>query len=88
MTFLTTLRLRPMVLTMRTLRKAVLALALLAVFVQPVLAQAGSEPEGLGRPYVHVFLAYAITIVAILGWTVSISRRLGRIERSLQSRDG
>ena len=88
MTLLTTLRLRPMVLTMRTLTKAALALALLAVFVQPVLAQVGSQPEGLGRPYVHVFLAYAITVLAILGWTVSISRRLGRIDRSLQNRDG
>ena len=32
------------------------------------------------KPYWHVFIAYAIVIVMILGWVVSIARRLARIE--------
>ena len=44
--------------------------------------------QQLGRPYWHVFLAYAIAWVFIFGWIVSIARRLGRLERSLQNQDG
>tara|TARA_B110000116_G_C16490432_1_gene426645 strand:- start:255 stop:473 length:219 start_codon:yes stop_codon:yes gene_type:complete len=35
------------------------------------------------RAYWHVFIAYAIAIVMILGWIVSIARRLARIEAQL-----
>ena len=35
------------------------------------------------RPYWHVFIAYAVTIALILGWVVSIDRRLARIEAQL-----
>lgn len=38
---------------------------------------------GLGRPYWHVFAAYALALLLIGGWVVSIARRLGRIERRL-----
>jgi CcmD family protein len=38
---------------------------------------------GLGRPYWHVFAAYAIAIVLVAGWVISIARRLARIERRL-----
>ena len=35
------------------------------------------------RAYWHVFTAYAIAIVMVLGWGVSIARRLARIEAQL-----
>ncbi len=35
------------------------------------------------RAYWHVFIAYAIAIVMVLGWVVSIARRLARIEAQL-----
>ncbi len=35
------------------------------------------------KPYWHVFIAYAIVIVMVLGWVVSIARRLARIEAQL-----
>lgn len=38
------------------------------------------------RPYWHVFAAYAIAIVLIGGWAVSISRRLRDVERRLTDR--
>lgn len=36
------------------------------------------------RPYWHVFIAYAIAIVLVLGWVVSISRRLKDVEERLK----
>lgn len=36
------------------------------------------------RPYWHVFIAYAVTIVLVLGWVVSISRRLKDVEERLK----
>jgi CcmD family protein len=52
----------------------------------PLAAQAEElGRQTLGRPYWHVFLAYAIAWVFVFGWIVSITRRLGRIERSLQN---
>ena len=59
----------------------------------PVLVAAGSlvaqDPAGgLGgqslRPYTHVFIAYAIAWLVVLGWTWSIARRLGKVDRRLQ----
>lgn len=35
------------------------------------------------KPYWHVFIAYAIAIAMMLGWVVSIARRLARIEAQL-----
>lgn len=65
-----------------------LALALaLAWLGLPDTLTAQAEAMGrqqLGRPYWHVFLAYAIGWALILGWIVSIARRLGRVERRLQ----
>lgn len=40
--------------------------------------------QTLGRPYWHVFIAYAIAWILIFGWIVSIARRLGKVEKSLQ----
>lgn len=54
----------------------------------PLAAQAEElGRQTLGRPYWHVFLAYAIAWVLVFGWIISITRRLGRVERSLQNRD-
>lgn len=65
----------------------VLVAALLAAFPDAATAQAEAlGQQRLGRAYWHVFLAYAIGWVLILGWVVSIARRLGRVEASL-SRD-
>ena len=45
------------------------------------------EPTALAqqnlRPYVHVFIAYAIVIVMIGGWAISIGRRLRQVEERL-----
>lgn len=52
----------------------------------PVAAQAEQlREQTLGRPYWHVFLAYAITLLLVLGWVVSIARRLRRVEDRLQN---
>ena len=62
------------------------AWGLLLLGALPLAAQAeGLREQTLGRPYWHVFLAYAITLVLILGWVVSIARRLRRVETRLQS---
>jgi CcmD family protein len=60
--------------------------ALFLAAAWPVAAQAETlREQTLGRPYWFVFLAYAITLVLILGWVVSIARRLRRVETRLQS---
>jgi CcmD family protein len=35
------------------------------------------------RPYWHVFIAYTIVIVVVLGWVISIGRRLRDVEERL-----
>ncbi|MCH2475047.1 MAG: hypothetical protein MK243_03920 [Gemmatimonadetes bacterium] len=39
--------------------------------------------QGLGRPYWHVFIAYAIAIGIVFFWVVSIGRRLSQIEKKI-----
>ena len=39
--------------------------------------------QTLGRPYWHVFIAYAVAWIVIGGWVISIARRLARVERRL-----
>lgn len=64
------------------------ALLLLAVAALPALAQEASMP-GAGltgqsmRPYRFVFYAYAICWLLVLGWVVSIARRMARLDRRL-----
>jgi len=52
---------------------------------RPVWAQAGTAlgQQTLGRPYWHVFAAYAIVWLLVLGWVISIVRRLRRVEERL-----
>lgn len=49
-------------------------------------AQAAGElgRQTLGRPYWHVFLAYALAWLLIGGWVISIARRLARVEKRLE----
>ena len=55
----------------------------------PVLAQATElGRQTLGRPYWHFFAAYAIVVVMLAGWVVSIGRRLKVVERRLPELDG
>ena len=41
--------------------------------------------QGLGRPYWHVFIAYAVAIGIVLFWVVSIGRRLSEIEKKIRN---
>jgi CcmD family protein len=55
-----------------------------AIAAAPLLGQVDRMGfSGLGRPYWHVFAAYAIAVLLVAGWVISIARRLGRIERRL-----
>jgi CcmD family protein len=75
--------------TRRTLSALVPALGVLALAAVPLIAQADPMGmRGLGRPYWHVFAAYAVAMILIGGWVVSIARRLGRIERRIGERQG
>jgi CcmD family protein len=47
------------------------------------MPQAGRLAEQNLRPYWHVFAAYALVILLIGGWAVSIARRLRAIEERL-----
>ncbi len=53
----------------------------------PVWAQAGTAlgQQTLGRGYWHVFAAYAIVWLLVLGWVISIVRRLRRVEERLRN---
>ena len=62
------------------------SLTVLLIGALPLLAQAEQlREQTLGRPYWHVFIAYAIALGLILAWVVSIARRLRRVETRLQS---
>lgn len=71
---------------------SVVALALVAV-AGFTLGLGAQEIQGLPqvgevagqslRPYWHVFVAYALAIVLIGGWAVSIARRLRDVEERL-----
>ena len=83
-------------LDMRTRTAALLRFALPALLGILLLAPAGAAQEIQGlpdvgalgrqslRPYWHVFIAYALAVVLIFGWVVSIAKRLGALERRLQ----
>lgn len=34
---------------------------------------------GTLRPYWHVFIAYAVAWIVVVGWLIQIARRLGRV---------
>ncbi len=57
-------------------------LVVLLLQASPLWAQAGTAlgQQTLGRPYWHVFAAYAVVWLLVLGWVISIVRRLRRVE--------
>lgn len=65
-----------------------LVLGLLAPLAAPggLLAQA-AEPlsaQKLGRPYLFMFIAYALVLGVIAGWVISIAVRQARIDKQLK----
>ena len=76
----------------RRLRLALATVSLLAPVLTSVLAPGAAAAQAtelgrqtLGRPYWHVFIAYALAWLLIGWWVVSIARRLTRVERRLDS---
>jgi CcmD family protein len=73
----------------RLLGPGFLTLLPLAAAAAPVLAQetglpvAGLSEQSL-RPYGFVFLAYALAWLLVLGWVVSIARRMARLTKRLE----
>ena len=65
----------------------VVGLLLLALYANPLtlLAQEAGAlgRQTLGRPYWHVFIAYAIAWVLVFGWLIAMARRLRRVEERL-----
>lgn len=68
-----------------TIRTCLLVAAILAISSPELLAQ-GTDlaSQTLGRAYWHVFAAYAIGWIMVLGWVISIARRLVSVERALK----
>ncbi len=66
-------------------RSTTVVLVLFLVRVNSAWAQAGTPlgEQTLGRAYWHVFTAYAILWLLVLGWVISIVRRLRRVEERL-----
>ncbi|MGD2121935.1 MAG: CcmD family protein [Gemmatimonadota bacterium] len=68
-----------------------MALVFLFLGAIPSLLQAQSglpDAEAIAgqnlRGYTHMFIAYFIAWALILGWVISIARRLGRMEKALK----
>ena len=68
-----------------TIRTCLLVAAILAISSPELLAQ-GTDlaSQTLGRAYWHVFAAYAIGWIMVLGWVISIARRLVSVDRALK----
>ena len=75
--------------TTSLIRSTLPAVLILLVVAGVAAAQETAFPQAsaLGqqslKPYWHVFIAYAIAVVLILGWVASIARRLAALERRL-----
>lgn len=74
---------------MKHIKNASLGLLSLLLLASTAVVVAGQElpASGMGtqslRPYWHVFIAYAIAIALVLGWVISIGRRLKDVEERL-----
>ncbi len=73
------------------IRTLLVLTAVAALFALPEVAQAQAglpDPEAIAgqtlRGYTHMFIAYGIAWALVLGWVVSIARRLGRVEIALK----
>ena len=64
------------------------SLLLLVAVLAHALLWAQVDPDALAsqnvRDYNHVFIAYTIAWLIVLGWLFSLARLLARIERSLE----
>lgn len=69
----------------KIIRSCLLAAAFLAVSSPELMAQ-GTDlaSQTLGRAYWHVFAAYAIGWGMVLGWVISIARRLASVEHAMK----
>ncbi len=74
------------------MKKLFLSIVVVTLFVallpEGVMAQEGlPDPAAIAgqnlRGHTHMFIAYFIAWLLILGWAVSIARRLGKVERAL-----
>ena len=69
--------------------RTIVTILALAVLVLPkvVLGQGMADADAIAgqnlRGYTHMFIAYAIAWAVVVGWVVSIARRLGRVEKAL-----
>ena len=76
-----------MLLSKRIFRSGASALLLLGLTAAPMLAQA-MPGEGVAsqtlRAYRFVFIAYALAWIFVLGWVVSVARKLTRLTRRLE----
>jgi len=72
---------------MRTVAITASILALLLLLPDVSLAQGMADAGAIAgqnlRGYTHMFIAYAIAWLLVVGWVISIARRLGRIEKAL-----
>lgn len=75
--------------SMNRIKNAVPGLLAATLLLVAASALGAQELPGTGlgsqslRPYWHVFVAYAIAIVLVLGWVISIGRRLKDVEERL-----
>jgi CcmD family protein len=74
---------------MNRMKSVLPGLVIALVFAVGVSVLGAQELPGSGlatqnlRPYWHVFIAYAITIVFVLVWVISIGRRLRDVEERI-----
>jgi len=72
---------------MRHLHHALFASVLL-LLVLPQISWAQGMSDAIAgqnlRGYTHMFIAYAIAWLVVVGWIISIARRLGRLEKELK----
>lgn len=51
---------------------------------ESLAAQSGSLGARSLRSYWHVFVAYGLAWLLVLGWVVSVFRRLGSVDRDME----
>jgi CcmD family protein len=74
---------------MRTRTATLIVLsALVLLLPEPGFSQGMADANAIAgqnlRGYTHMFVAYAIAWALVVGWVVSIARRLGRVEKALK----
>ncbi len=69
----------------KIIRTCLFVAGILAISSLELLAQ-GTDlaSQTLGRAYWHVFAAYAVGWIMVLGWVISIGRRLVGVEQAIK----